>query len=146
MLTDISKWWKTNRENWKGTLIYMVAGFLIAYFAYAGLGFMFDTTTPVVAVFSGSMIPTLNRGDMVFVTGVDELKVNDIIIFNTNQKPYPIIHRVNSLHDGIKTKGDNNPAIDPWKVEPSSINGKMMFSVPYLGWVKILFTESLTMR
>ena len=55
---------------------------------------------------------------------------------------YAIIHRVvNVTDDGYITKGDRNPAADPWVVKEEWIKGKSLFLIPLLGWIRVLPTE-----
>jgi signal peptidase I len=142
---EIAKKWDKNTEGWFGVVIYLFLGFVIAYGVNAALGFVFQTTTPVVAVFSDSMDPTFYKGDMIIVVGAKDIKVGDIVVFDSPDKKYPIIHRVNEVRDGgIISKGDNNPTTDEgrWGVIPfDKIYGKAVLKMPMLGWVKILFVQ-----
>ena len=140
---EIKKKWDKLTEGWVGTIIYIIIGFLIAYGFNAGLGLALQTDTPVVAVFSESMVPTYQKGDMIIVYGDKEVEVGDIIVFDTPYKNYPIIHRILEIKESgeILTKGDNNPAADPWEITTDSIHGKAALRLPFLGWVKIIFTE-----
>lgn len=136
------KRWDKFTEGWFGSLVYLVLGFAIAYGVNSGLGYALNTQTPVVAVFSNSMVSTFYKGDMIVVQGVDDVSVGDIIVFNVPDRNYPIIHRVYEINsDGIRTKGDNNLYVDPWKINQEDIYGKAVIKFPLLGWVKILFVE-----
>jgi len=136
------KKWDRFTEGWFGTLVYLFLGFVIAYAVNFGLGYLLSTSTPVVAVFSNSMVPTFYKGDMMLVQGVEDVSVGDIIVFNVPDRSYPIIHRVNEINsEGIRTKGDNNFYIDPWRINKEDIYGKAILKFPLLGWVKIIFVE-----
>ena len=141
---ELKKKWDKLTEGWIGTIIYIIIGFLIAYGFNAALGYALSTDTPVVAVFSESMVPTYQKGDMIIVIGVEDVEVGDIIVYDSPQRPYPIIHRVHEIKDNgeIITKGDNNPTIDPWTSKIDSIHGKSILKIPLLGWVKIIFTQT----
>ena len=56
------------------------------------------------------------------------------------------IHRVvDKWYDGawfFRTKGDANPIIDDAPVPESRILGVLVGRIPYIGWVKILLTDS----
>jgi signal peptidase I len=137
------KWkkkWDKFTEGWFGTLVYLFLGFVIAYGVNITLGLMLGTETPVVAVFSNSMVPTFYRGDMIIVIGRENFEVGDVIVFNAN-KSYPIIHRVYEKNNYITTKGDNNSGPDGWKLTNGDIYGKAVIKIPMLGWVKIKFVE-----
>ncbi len=91
-----------------------------------------------------------NKGDIILLRGTDDLDVGDVIVFQSG-KNYPIIHRIVELDsDNIKTKGDNNPGLikdsqlDESSVDYDSVLGRAYFRVPYLGYVKIWFTNLVT--
>jgi signal peptidase I len=148
-LAELKKTWKKYRkawdnhtEGWFGTIVYLFLGFVIAYAVNAGLGYALDSNTPVVAVFSQSMVPTFYKGDMIVVYGDNDISVGDIIVFEAPNRKYPIIHRVIEINsEEIKTKGDNNEYADPWKIDKNDIYGKAVLKFPLLGWVKIIFVE-----
>jgi signal peptidase len=83
-------------------------------------------------VTSGSMEPTFKKGDLVFMQNIlVKPKVGDIIMFPDPQgitvgnKPVTITHRINEITgDTIRTKGDNNPAPDTWRIDKKDILGK----------------------
>jgi hypothetical protein len=52
---EIKKRWDKYTEGWFGTVVYLFLGFVIAYSFNLFLGFVLNTETPVVAVFSCSM-------------------------------------------------------------------------------------------
>lgn len=74
------------------------------------------TNYPVASITSGSMWPVIKKGDMVFITGVEEkdLQIGDIIVFHNSNKLDEVnkgltIHRIIRLEkDQITTKGDAN--------------------------------------
>ena len=94
----------------------------------------------------------MSKGDVIFVVGVDEVEVGDVIIFmpEGSTTPYPIIHRVVSLNP-IQTKGDHNDGqlnggnnahgTDETNISKDRIIGKALFKVPLVGWAKLIFFE-----
>ncbi len=85
----------------------------------------------------------LNKGDIVFVLGPENVEVGDIVIFAANSR-HPIIHRViNTTENTITTKGDNNSGILPTEKEINKdrLMGKAVFRVPAIGWIKLIFFE-----
>lgn len=144
-MRKIKKKWNKYTEGWFGIVVYLFLGFVIAYGVNFLLGAVLQTKTPVVAVFSNSMVPTFYRGDMILVFGEKNVKVGDVVVFDSPDKKYPIIHRVYEIKDGgIVTKGDNNPSTNKgeWSVIPlDKIYGKAFLKIPILGWVKMLFVE-----
>lgn len=92
----------------------------------------------------------LNKGDVVFLTRPNNLKVGDIIVFTANQQE-PIIHRIVYIDDTgdiplYTTKGDanaipmNDPRVSEINIVPERIIGKASMRIPYVGYVKIGWT------
>jgi signal peptidase len=90
-----------------------------------------------------SMHPTLEDGDLIIIdrTNYDNLKVGDIIIFNSSIYHTRIVHRIVDvkISDGEKafiTKGDNNHAPDPSYVLRENYVGRYVgIRVPYAGYI-----------
>ena len=157
----------------------VLALILVKFVIYPGLGFIFDTTHPLVAVVSGSMEHNnldfnewwlkngpwyenhdikkdsfalfsfkngFGRGDIMILRGTNKLEVGDVVVFMRNDgAQVPVIHRIVVI-DGrnrinYSTKGDNNYDRDPWTVD--KILGKAILRIPYLGYVKIFFVDSV---
>ncbi|MCX6821501.1 MAG: signal peptidase I [Candidatus Aenigmarchaeota archaeon] len=84
------------------------------------------------------------KGDALVIMGVPEkdLKIGDVIVYDISGQNTPIVHRIVKFENGqITTKGDHNPAFDPWK--PVKIYGKAVLVIPFLGWPKLLLTQFL---
>lgn len=155
----------------KKKVIIAVVMICIAFFGsfliYFILQVALNTETPVVVVVSGSMKPTLNEGDLLFVKGINpadirngsvEDKNGDIIVFDAHgvwlsPPDEPVVHRVvnkrynvNRSRWEFQTKGDNNPNIDgnpfPYWVPDYKIYGIVYGRIPWIGWVKIVLTDS----
>ena len=113
-----------------------------------GLQFYLQTPTPLLAVESESMEPTLYRGDLVVVRSVDPatLQVGDIVIYDGSMvfdSDVPIVHRIIEIIESsgnlfFRTKGDNNLGPDPETRSESDILAKVIGSVRYLGFVTLL--------
>jgi len=102
------------------------------------------TSTPLVAVASGSMMPTLEVGDLIIVQGVPpgNIKIDDIIIFNAPQGSRTIhrVKEVRTLPNGtiqFKTKGDANPNADAYWISEQNVQGRLLYRMPYLGWLTL---------
>lgn len=93
-----------------------------------------------MVVQSESMVPAIKMGSVVMVKPVKEYKIGDIIAFGPISKTKaPTSHRIYDIKNtnGIVaylTKGDANKGPDPREVKKEDIIGKILFSVPYIGY------------
>ena len=85
----------------------------------------------------------LNKGDIIFVMGVGESRIGDVIIFE-GKSQHPIIHRIVEL-EPISTKGDHNVGhlLDGSEenIDQERLIGRAVLRIPFLGWVKLIFFE-----
>lgn len=94
----------------------------------------------VLTVISGSMEPAIKMGSVVVVRPVDDYKIGDVITFGPYSKTKaPTTHRIYDIKvvEGQPiyiTKGDVNNAPDAREVQKKDVLGKVLFSVPYLGF------------
>jgi signal peptidase len=96
-----------------------------------------------VAVYSGSMRPTLGVGSLAVdrVIPAGSVRVGDVITFNDPYiKGRLVTHRVAKIvptkHDlAYRTKGDANAARDPWAIRLNDRVGKVAFDVPLAGYL-----------
>ncbi len=117
---------------------------------YLGAAYISNNFTPLMVVTTGSMEPTINVGDLIYVKGVApiDIEVGNIITFvppRDSIKGTLITHRVveisydtNEVY--FKTKGDNNPSVDPWTVTSEDVVGVQTAIIPGIGgfflWVR----------
>jgi signal peptidase len=108
------------------------------------------TTTPLVVVTSGSMIPTLERGDLLVLQGraEEDIAIGDIVVYTAPGYDAPIVHRVVRIEevDGeirYFTQGDNNDYVDSGYRTYKDIVGVQVLRIPYLGHVS-LFLKTTT--
>lgn len=99
---------------------------------------------------SGSMRPTLEVGDMAAIvqTRPEAIKVGDIIQSWKEGEPAPIIHRVVEIYKSggttyFVTKGDANNAPDPDPIIPIKTVGKVVLTIPKLGWIPIYTKKAI---
>ena len=52
---------------------------------------------PVVVVVSGSMEPSIYRGDLLFVSNLRQPQISDIVVYNNGLSEHPIVHRIISI-------------------------------------------------
>lgn len=113
-------------------IILTLAGLFLAYLRPVQIG----GDTLFMVVYGGSMQPEINGGDLAIVKNVDprEIVVGEVITFYTDGKF--VTHRVvDVLPNGFVTKGDANNAPDIDPVYSNNVIGKVVFVVPYFGYV-----------
>ncbi len=121
----------------------LLAGSVVALVA-AYVGLIVAGYKPV-AVYSGSMTPSLRVGSLAVDRPIDahEVRVGDVITFND---PYVtgrlVTHRVVgiiSTKHGLayRTRGDANPNRDPWTIRLTGKVGRVAFSVPVAGYALV---------
>jgi signal peptidase len=134
-------------ESALSTIGYIILGIVIAYTVNLALSAALNTSMPVVAVESNSMVPTFYRGDILILNGVNasSLKVGDIIVYSPDGQVVPIVHMIIAINpDGsFQTKGDANAGQLAFEkhVTVSEIHGVMIGIIPYAGWIKIAVTD-----
>ncbi len=140
-------------------IIAILAGGIGAF--QLGFRLALSTPTPFFVVVSASMVPTLHIGDIVVIRGdpFNSMVVGDVIVFHNPRLRFDaflqqqcqvstediacvIVHRVYSLSiDGermVTTKGDANSRPDSVQVIESDYIGKVIFSIPYVGYFSSL--------
>ncbi|NLI74123.1 MAG: signal peptidase I [Euryarchaeota archaeon] len=110
-------------------LIIIVAIIIISSFA----GYRYDT------IRSGSMAPEIEAGDLLISVPIEpeNIEIGDKILYRS-QEGVIVCHRVINIDHAsryIETKGDANPTPDTDKIPFSSVVGKSIVSIPYLGYV-----------
>jgi len=95
----------------------------------------------VKVVLSGSMEPTIRTGSVVVIKPEDNYKEGDIITFGKDtKKDIPTTHRIVKTRavEGVmlfSTKGDANDSPDLRETKQNEIIGKVLFSVPFVGYI-----------
>jgi signal peptidase len=94
----------------------------------------------IMTVISGSMEPSIKMGSVVMVKPVADYKIGDVITFGPYSKTKaPTTHRIYDIkvEGGAPvyiTKGDANNAPDARELQKKDILGKVLASVPYVGY------------
>jgi len=83
------------------------------------------------------------KGDIIIIFGRKDINLGSIIIFDAGRSN-PIIHRVISLSP-LQTKGDHNSdqLAEEKSINENQIVGVAVGRIPYLGWAKLFFAETL---
>lgn len=103
-------------------------------------------------IVSPSMVPTIKINDAIVIKRVDndEYKIGDIITFTSSDIRYEnlmVTHRIiNKENIGYKnsmytTKGDNNLREDSTGVQTNAIQGRVIFKIPKVGYIKDFFSN-----
>lgn len=140
----------------------------MVFFAFGSvpiLKLLLHTDYPLVVVSSESMVPTINKGDILIikwkdpaeiVAGSHTEKTGDVLLYDTNglwDRPadYPVVHRVvGKEYDNVTgeytfiTQGDANSYTDPPSypdreipIPEGNVIGVVSGRIPKLGWIKI---------
>jgi len=95
----------------------------------------------IMVVQSGSMEPAIKTGSVVMTAPFKDYKKGDVITFGSIDKSVePTTHRIYDLEviEGkiyYITQGDANNAPDSRKVAENEVIGKMLFHIPYAGYL-----------
>jgi len=111
------------------------------------IGLMFASTLipvpgnlEVKVVKSGSMEPAVHVGSIVVIQPAASYAAGDVITFGEDTKTQiPTTHRIvrvegSAAQTAFVTKGDANDAEDPTPTSISKVKGKMLFTIPYVGY------------
>src|SRR3989344_3278166 len=124
------------------SLYYLLIGAVLAI----GL-LLLATLTPLLGSYkikvvkSGSMEPAIKTGGIVVIGPASPYKVGDVITFGEDtETQVPTTHRIVEINgrgplQTFTTKGDANDAPDPAPTRIPDIHGKMLFTVPYVGYI-----------
>ncbi|MDP9694395.1 UNVERIFIED_ORG: signal peptidase [Arthrobacter globiformis] len=122
------------------TLVLALAAVVFVFLAVGPRFLGYQTST----MLTGSMSPGINPGDVVVSVPVpvDELRVGDVITYSIPVDDHRVeTHRIVELTVAggvatVQTKGDANPAVDPWKAVLSGDHVyRQVATIPYLGSV-----------
>lgn len=138
-------------------LAVIIIGGVVSF--WFGLRAGLRTEYPLLTVASGSMVPTLNIGDLILVQGVENASQlnaapepdGDIIVFRSPRMDGElIVHRTvyEELHDGVlyfRTEGDANFGPDTWygsdtwngMISQNRLIGKVVGKAPWLGYIPL---------
>jgi len=88
----------------------------------------------IYSIESGSMEPSIKINSIVLVKRSKDFKENEIITFVSDG--ITVTHRINKIAENniFYTKGDANEDLDSQQINKDQIIGKVVMSVPYLGY------------
>ena len=100
------------------------------------------------SIASDSMEPAIGKGSYVLVRPIEfeDIKTSDILLFEVPKTGERFARRIVDIYEEKKqfvTSGDANDECDPMTTSYSCVLGKVIFSVPMIGYPS-LFLDSLT--
>ena len=136
-----NKRFETKTLNW--TVIPFLIVLLILVILVSGI-----TKYHMIAIASGSMVPTFCRGDAIIYEKIEktEIRLNDVIVFKKDGKI--ISHRVIKITENNEklyfyTKGDANYTNDPGATIEDDVMGRVIYIVKYIGYPTVWVNERL---
>ena len=128
---------KINTKKTKKISSWIVFGFLIAILVFVLIPLLpIENNYSLKMVLSGSMEPTIKTGGIVVVKPMFAYQVGDIITYQHGRHEKDLTtHRiVGQQGNEFITQGDNNNAADLNPVKGEQIRGKVLLTVPYVGY------------
>ena len=137
---EISRDYKKRHYGW--LLASLVITIALVYFTSGYFNFW------AIAIASGSMSPTINKGDVAVIEKIDgnfsKIKKGDVLAFQYDK--VTMVHRVvNIVNDKDKyyfyTKGDANNHEDDFTIEEDMIIGVVNVKIPWIGIPTVWLNE-----
>lgn len=106
-----------------------------------------------LTVLTNSMAPGLPPGTLIVIrpVNIDDVLVGDVITYQIESgKPDVVTHRVVERTVNLEgettlvTMGDNNDLADD-PIQEVQVRGKLMYAVPWIGWVNNVITGEMRM-
>ena len=118
---------------------------IVAVASLASAIFLIVGKIGFATLLSDSMSPSVPVGSIVLTKQVAtaEVKVGEIVKLPLPDSSAQYVHRVMKVHQGsdgvqLTTKGDNNPAKDPWVLEVTSDETPVVVAwVPLIGFLNV---------
>jgi signal peptidase len=137
---------RAKRRVWHYLGLGLSTGLLVLVVAVAVAAIAVPKVTGSVplTVLTGSMEPGLPPGTLIIVRPVDpaDLRIGDVATYQIRSgEPDVVTHRITSIStttSGDRTftfQGDNNPSADAEQVQAGQVQGKVWYSLPFLGLI-----------
>ena len=123
--------------------LYIVFVILVVFLGIVTFLSVFDIAgLKILNVQSGSMEPSILAGSTIVIKGAQSYQANDIITFNQTSIKDDQYHQIVTTHrvvgkngEEFITKGDANLVEDSYKVHGEDIIGKVIITIPFLGYL-----------
>lgn len=141
---------EVSRLAWRGVAgLLLVATALLMVASAVGTFVLHLGASPVL---TGSMRGTFDPGSAIITRPVamSSIRAGDVIVFTPPGQTDSYAHRILTVSGSpsapvITTKGDANPAPDPWKARLTGpVAHKVVFSVPQVGHVMVALHQPKT--
>lgn len=139
---------KDSRYNSRKLVLYSFITFALLTIVLLTSGLF---TYQALTIGSGSMSPTIEKGDVIILKSMKneearKIKKGDVLVYNHDNKI--IVHRVikksnNGETISFKTKGDYNNAKDSWIVKQEDVIGIVKFRIRWVGMPTVALNELL---
>jgi signal peptidase I len=134
---------RTERIGRAATTVLLVATCLVLSTLALGLATQRFRVLPVL---TGSMQPMIEPGDLAVATAkpLKQVQVGDVLVFHPPDDPSLVVHRVTEVTRSdagptIRTKGDDNDVVDPWRAElQGDVAWQVQRVVPKVGHLAVL--------
>ena len=122
------------------TTILIIGCSILGLFLVAGSVFSSYVGYQVRIVESGSMAPTIPTGSAIILRSGSEYRVGDVVTFRRNGVEGVTTHRIIAIEETVDgsayvTQGDANNVPDRQPLVREDIFGKVLWHIPYLGFV-----------
>lgn len=128
---------KINTKKVKKISYWLILGFLLAVLVFVLTPLLpIENNYSLKMVLSGSMSPAIKTGSIVAVKPTLSYNIGDVITFKKGQGEKNILtHRIiDQTEQGFITQGDANNVTDASLVKEEDVIGKVLFSIPYVGY------------
>lgn len=126
--------------------VYLIFKYLYLFFIFIVIIFSVNIFNPYHSFTnkSDSMAPAIDKGSLTIVKRFPTYNIGEAISYydNSNGPEEIVTHRIRAIGGNVyTTKGDANEVQDRELVKPRLIIGKVIFTIPYLGYL-ISFAKS----
>jgi len=122
--------------------MYLVGALLLGFLVLVWSGVTVPGVGPLELriVKSGSMEPTIQTGGVVFVRPASIYEAGEVITYQEPNTVIPTTHRIVDTYSEqgttyFITKGDANETIDASAVPAAAVLGRVVFAVPFVGYL-----------
>ena len=126
-----------------------ISGYIVAILLMVFAGLSFSGNVKARIVFTGSMAPAINVGDVIITVPITKKtpQIQDVVAYQAKrfngEKVAVFSHRIigGDIENGFIMKGDANKSPDPQKPKAEDILGVVILAIPFIG--KLLTPKAL---